>query len=704
MQIAILLLVAALLLVYALPHVLPGRSAALGAQRAQPLRRLGGGPSVGDPVAVAVAVPLTAPSLPRRLLAIDERTAVAVLTGSLMLGLALQWWLTYHPASFALAVVPVILCGVLTALTLPEPRLLAAPVARAAVAPSWPLIERGAAAVGLLCAAIGALLVPAHVWSAQLWWVAAMVLPVLGLLARPLATWRGRGWALPAIIWREMGLMAGLFVGAFAIRVPDLTVSPPFVHGDEAMCGLYARLFNTGTVPLLSMGWHSLPMASYAVSGLGLRFFGDNLTGLRMINVVIGSGSIVLAYLLGRELFGRGAALLSALLLSVTFLHVDLSRSGLHDIQGPTSITLTLLLAVLWLRRGGALTALLTGMSLALAVQMHWDARVAFVLLVALLLFIAVRERALWLARRRELGWLVLGVAVSCAPLAALFLGHGGDLFGRSSAILILNPHLAPHIVSVYGTIAPLTVLLNQMWRTWSTFYVLGDASTLIDRNGGMFDTVSAALLVPGLALCLLRWKSWPYALVLGWFGAVCAASVLTIDPPWWPRLAALLPAATLCMGVVLVEVARFIRQAFTVRRRWVALGLALALLCIATGNLRLVYVEYPAAASQDRLMEGALIGRFLSTAPGARSTILLSDTSFTLNAPAIRFLAPHAAGCTLPPGQPLPACPPARLYVALPGRAGDLAGLEGRRPGGRIVAVGAFGHGADRITAYELR
>lgn len=705
MQTAILLIVAALLLLYALPHLAPGWPATWEALRGRvhPASRVARAATLIAVTVAPVTAPVPAHPAARRWPRLDERAVVILLSASLLLGLALQLWLTYHPAAFALAALPVILCGALTALLLPGPPQLAEPFRRAAAVPGWPLVARGAAAMGLACALLGALLVTSNVWAAQLWWLAALAIPVLGLLAPRLTAWRSRGLPRPAIDWRETGTLAALFVLALAIRLPELTSSPPFVHGDEAMCGLYARLFNTGTVPVLSIGWHSLPMASYAISGLGLRLFGDTLTGLRMINSFIGAAAVLLAYLLGRELFGRRAALLGALVLSVTFLHVDLSRSGLHDIQGPTCVTLTLLLAARWLRRGGALTALLTGMSVTLDMQMHWAARVAPLLLVALLLFIALRDRALWALRRRETAWLGVGVIVSCAPLAALFLAHSGDLLGRDGAILILNPRTAPHIFSVYGTTAPLSVLLNQVWRTWSTFYVRGDASTLIDRQGGMFDTVSAALLAPGLVLLLPRWKNWQYALVLGWFGAVCAASVLTIDPPWWPRLAALLPAAALCMGVALAELTRLFQQVFAAGRRWVTLGLALVLLCIAIGNLRLVYAEYPAAERQSPLMEGTLVGRFLAAAPGARDTVLLSDGSLGLSAPAIRFLAPRAGGCVLLAGQPLQSCPAARLYVALPGRIGDLSHAESRYPGGRIVAVGSYNNGASRILAYEL-
>jgi hypothetical protein len=104
--------------------------------------------------------------------------------------------------------------------------------------------------------------------------------------------------------------------------------------------------------------------------------------------------------------------------------------------------------------------------------------------------------------------------------------------------------------------------------------------------------------------------------------------------------------------------------------------------------------------------MEGTLVGRFLAHAPGADRTVLLSDGSMYVDYETVRFLAPHAAGCTVMPGAPLSQCPLARdsrLFVLLPGRAGDLAWLKNQRPGGRAVLVGTYGYGSARILAYEL-
>jgi hypothetical protein len=339
--------------------------------------------------------------------------------------------------------------------------------------------------------------------------------------------------------------------------------------------------------------------------------------------------------------------------------------------------------------------------------QVYWSARIAPLLALGLLLVLAVWERRQLAARWREFGWLVSGVIVSGLPVAALFMANAGSFAGHQNEVSVLgnNPFALQVLRSTYGTTSLLPVLLQQAWRIATTFNAQGDGSLQIGWGGSMLDTVSAALLPAAFLLALLRCRRWPYALCLAWVVSVAGAGILTINAPWWPRLGGFLPATALLIGVLLTETARFFERSFPRYRPLIAAGVGVALLCMTIGNLRLVFVDYPAAAAQASPMEGTLVGRFLAHAPGADRTVLLSDGSMYIDYEAVRFLAPHSAGCTLMPAAPLGQCPLARdsrLYVLLPGRVGDLSWLQHERPGGRAVLVGTYGYGSARILAYE--
>lgn len=642
----------------------------------------------------------------------SNRRRVILLASTLLCAIVAQ---QLAPTSTTGALVLLYVCGAITALLLYSTAKHPMAHTTMAASVSTPLLKRrpwvltislGSVGVALLCTAISAAILRTNA-AAGTWWLAAMFIPIAALVGVRLDAWRARGWSRPAVDWSEAGIVGLLCVAALIFRLPALTYSPPFVHGDEANSGLLGRLFNQGQAPLLSIAPSSLPMLSYAIAGLGMRLFGNGLIGLRLTNVVIGSASIVLTYLLGRELFNRRAAFLGAFVLAVTFLDVDLSRTGVHTLQGPVFVTLTLYLLVRWLRHGGALSAFLTGLSAIADLQVYWGARVALLLVVALVIFLGVRERPLLEARARESVWLFLGLVIAGLPVVSLFLATPGSFSARNAAVSLFTPSTVRSWPALYGTSSTFLVLLQQAWRTWLTFTTLGDTSLNVGWDGTILDTVSAALLPAALLLAILRVRHWQYALLLGWFGAVFAAGMATISPPWWPRLAVFLPALALLIGVLLAEIVRFVDQAVTPRSRPLALGgVALLLVCVIVGNARLVFVDYPSATLQADMMKPTLIGDFLAHAPGADKTVLLSDGSFYVDYVTIQFLAPHAGGCTLVPGQPLSACSltgASRLYVLFASRVNDLAWLRRQRPGGKTVYIGAWGNGASRVMAYEL-
>jgi hypothetical protein len=628
------------------------------------------------------------------------QTAVWLLLGALVIQSRLP-----GPDSSQLVYYLVLLtaCGLLAAILLnasgPAADAAAETRAEATRLPAWTV----AGAAGVVAGGIGAGLAGSNPWSAQWWWLTAAAIPLLTLLAARALAWRsGRTLNFSLRPWIIAEVVA-IFAIALIVRAVDITSSPPFVHGDEAQCGLFGRLFDAGHTPLLSISWFGLPMFSYAISGVGLHLFGNDLTGLRLTNAVLGSAGVALTYLLGKEWFSRRAGLVAAIFLAFTFLHVEWSRDGIHYIQGPTAITLTLYLCTLWVKRGGAIPALLAGMSLVVAVQVYWSARVVFFILPLMFLFISLEDRRLLLSRWREAAWMAVGLFSAGLPVVGLFHANPGSFNGHQGDVNIFSSAAHDHIIGVYGNASRIGVVLQQTWRMLTAFNARGDASVYFQAWGKpILDTLSAALFPAALCLALLRWRKWQYLTSLAWVALVVGAGAITIDPPWWARTAAVLPAVALLIGALLAE----IWDRFPVGRSRLpvaAAGVAVVLGVIAVLNLRAVYVDYPPVLRQTS-MAPTDIGNFLNHQPEAAQTVFLSDGSFYLSYETIQFLAPRAGGCTLLPGQPLSACPAAstsKLFVLMPGRATDLGMVERLRPGGKVVTVSD--RAGNRILAYEL-
>ena len=602
-----------------------------------------------------------------------------------------------------------VLCGAGAAAAVTLAPLMPVTLPRTAVRESyaglrWPVIG---AIGGLTCAGIGSYLVARDPWNAQWWWVTGMLVTIGSIVLPRAFTLSKPHVRLDAAARYSIVSAVLLFVLALIVRVAQITRSPPFVLGDEGQCGLYGRLFNEGHTPLLSISWFGLPMLSYAISGVGLRVFGDTLEGLRLVNAVIGSAGVVLVYLLGKQLYGRLAGSLAGVVLAFAFLHAEMSRDGIHYIQGPTCITLTMYLCVLWLNRGGLMPALLAGMSMALSLQVYWSARIAAPLLGAVILFLLITNRHLVFLRWRELVWCGIGAVTAGLPVVALFLSQPGTFGGHQVAVSVLgsDPGTRAQIAGEYGTLNLPVVLWHQVGRLLPTFNATPDATSMFGPWGGsMLDVVTAALLPAAVVLAVLRIRHWQYSVPLMWIGAVLLGGVLTLDPPNWPRTTALVPAFALIVGVLLAEIWRLGRSLSW--SRWISLPIMIGLLgWMAYANLDLIYRSFPDATLKTS-MTATYVGNFLQHAPDAAHSVLLSDGSMYITYETVQFLAPHASGCTLMPGQATTTCPTftsSHLFIVLPGRIRDLSWLEHRRPGGKVVTVGGSDANGNRIVAYEL-
>ncbi len=641
---------------------------------------------------------------------LDDRLSVLALFVSVVFSILLERrLLSTSETGWAATFLTLIMFGIVIAVIANRQVAAIVPFQHRATSPdSWSMRTIVTAGVAILCALASGTLVSHNEWAAQWFWLAGMAIPLLVVIAPKLWALRTFKFDSPSFDRAGAGAVVGLFVASLALRVPRLTSTIPFVHGDEATCGLIGRLFDQGKISLLHLPMWGLPTLGFATSGLGLRLFGDNIVGLRLTNCIIGSLGVVLTYLLGKEWFGRRTGVLAAVLLGVSFLQSDLSRDGIHYIQGPTLITLNLLLVTLWLTRGSTIWALVAGLSLPLALQVYFSARVAIVPLAVIAGYLLVNNRRFLADRWREVLWFALGLFVALIPIVALFGTDPTSFNGHQAAVSILDRSIdmRNHLTSEYGTASLPTVIRDQIWRTITTFNVRGDSSEQIGWSGPMFDWLTAAFVIPALLLAMLRWKRWQYGVCLAWFWAVVGAVVLTADPPWWPRLSALLPAVILLVAALVNAIWVSLERAFGTRMPAVALT-AVLLGVITFLNLQTEFNDYPSAVQQHGTMGPTLVGNFLASHAQARHTAFISDGSFSLLYEPIRFLAPQADGCTILPNQPWSTCPTiaeTQVFILLPGAVGNLSRLQRTYPHGKVVSIGTTESGAARYLAFFPR
>jgi hypothetical protein len=207
-------------------------------------------------------------------------------------------------------------------------------------------------------------------------------------------------------------LLAILALGLF-FRLFHFYSLPFGTWYDEAVAGIDARrvLQDPNFRPVF---WESMnhPAHYLYLFAFSLRLFGDSTTGLRVVNVLFGTATVLSAYFFGRELGGRRWGLLLAFLMATLRWDVNLSRIAMTGVDAPFFEFTTLYFALRALRgdKGRVQAVAWTGLSLGLGLCFYS----AFRLFVAALALFG-------------LGWLLLRRRPS-APAPPPILGEGGNL------------------------------------------------------------------------------------------------------------------------------------------------------------------------------------------------------------------------------------------------------------------------------------
>lgn len=327
------------------------------------------------------------------------------------------------------------------------------------------------------------------------------------------------------------GALVAILLGALLLRVSWLDEVPAGLFVDEAALGLNAwSLLTEGTGedgtrwPLYfwSLGTsYKNPVFIYSallpVSLLGLSEF-----SIRLVSALYGTLAVFALYLVGRELWGRGAALSAAFVLALTPWHLHFSRVAFELITFPT-LWLLSWWAFLRAVRCNGWYWLLTGLLLSLTMLSYVPAKMFVLLMLPVLLLshfrrIDWRSRALW-----------SGAALFCIVLTRIVYF---DLVSAYSAEYFLGN-------TWLGRSGSFAVDLQEFVRRFSAFFSLdflirwGDPLPRhgLPRQGVLLAT--SLLLVPcGLLGLLLDSRRSATAVVLSWAALYPVAAALMNEIP----------------------------------------------------------------------------------------------------------------------------------------------------------------------------
>ena len=230
------------------------------------------------------------------------------------------------------------------------------------------------------------------------------------------------------------------FMIAFFMRVWAVAEEKHFV-GDENLFVPAAADYFEGGSNRKNNDWLHPPFTYFLTQG-SVKVFGNNPYGWRMANVVLGSLSIVVLFLLAYEIFGdQRVALLAALFMAIEPIHVLLSRTNFMELS-PVFFFILSLYLVLRQLKGRNSSLIPAGICLGLSLASKWYYVSALGVLVFFVLVFRYRENKLT-------GLTVLSVlsTVVLLPLTIYLLTYY-PLFKRGLTLSdLFEMHLDAYIV-----------------------------------------------------------------------------------------------------------------------------------------------------------------------------------------------------------------------------------------------------------------
>lgn len=388
--------------------------------------------------------------------------------------------------------------------------------------------------------------------------------------------------------WGELiALTAILLVAAF-LRLHQLGDVPPGLEHDEVTSWQMADGVLHGQLRIyFTESYGHEPIFSYLMA-LSVAAFGPNWLGIRFWAPFLSLLGLAATYALARRLFGRRAALVAAGIMAITVWPIFFARLGLRLNLLPGLLCVTIL--AFWngleapltadgkLSRQGWRCFLLAGVLMGVTLHTYLSSRAAPILLAGFVAYLALFHRPLLRGRWLAVGAVFLLTALLVAPMAWYILTHPAAEVRTGQ----VNEPLAQLLRGNPGPVFHNALVVAGM------FGFTGEPYWQVNVPGRpvFVEPVTILLFYSGLLLALWRWRQPRYGFLLVWLLVGLLPSVVTADPPSFPRAFAALPVVFILPGLAA-------RALWTRWRRVVPAILALTLALNAGLTYRDYFVEW---------------------------------------------------------------------------------------------------------------
>jgi 4-amino-4-deoxy-L-arabinose transferase-like glycosyltransferase len=514
---------------------------------------------------------------------------------------------------------------------------------------------------------------------------------------------------------RKFAIILAITALAAFFRLYRLDTLPPGDGHDPALYGIDALNILQGARPIFhptNFGREAL--FSYLVTASVLAL-GPTALAVHLTAAIVGILTIPTVYLLGEELFVEEreplksyGGLVAALMMALSYWHLNWSRYGVRAILVPLFAALTLYLLCLGLRTGRRRAFVACGVALGLSLYTYQAARMLPVLVVIAFFFRALQQRRV---SRRAAENLIAVVVISLivfAPLGYYFLDNPGSFSQRIGQVSVVN--------GTEGATSQVETLWNRGTKVLLMFNFRGDGhpySTIPFRPA--LNPVFSLLFFIGILLSVLRFRQPNRILLLAWLLIMLMPAVLAGLGPSAKRAIGTLPAVACLIAIGALAPWSMLAHRFA---NWPQPGLqilratyvALIVAVFAYGGF-VTYRDYFVTwASNPNLFTHfevgiSSIGEDIGTLPSSEKVFVSPELPWH---PGIRYHSGLRDGirgyngrvCRVVPG--LTTVP--TTYVVVPSK--DKQGLERLQtyfPDGRIVFDGPSHFGEPYFRAFRV-
>jgi hypothetical protein len=522
---------------------------------------------------------------------------------------------------------------------------------------------------------------------------------------------------LPGLSLSHFKILLLVFVTILAafLRLYRIDTVPPGDGHDPALYGVDALAILEGERPIfLESNFGREALYSYLVAACFL-VLGPGTLAIHVTSAIVGILTVPAVFLAAEALFAtdedsllsRYGGLLSALVMAISYWHLNWSRYGVRAILIP--LFAALVVYSLWrgFRTGSRWAFAGCGFFLGASMYTYQAARLLPLLVLVGYGAVVKSRRSLTKADALNLGIVVAISMVVFAPLGYYFVAHPGSFGGRVGQAFVLS--------QASETAGRAQALLDQAIRLLLMFGIRGEReafSTIPQRP--LLNPFLALAFCLGIIICLRRLRKPSFLLVIAWLALMSVPGMLAYGSRAKRTIGAL-PAVAMLIAIGLLVPCDAIRRRMRLRAGAVPRIAYLVATLIVVGGLVysggvtyrdyfLIWAKNPALFVHFEVGLSE-IGRYVGQLPPDERVYV---TPAVVNHPSIVLHSGlrqdvkgyNGRACIVLPA----ATSSSTTYVVIPSQdKNSLSSLAHYYPQGAIVAEGPLHYNQSYFLAYQI-